>query len=79
MMALPMCLAACMTAPSEIRVVAPAACPQVRAISQDDQTRIAAELTKLDQTSALWIPIKDDLKLRDEARACRSGPTEGRR
>ncbi len=68
-----------MTAPSEIRVVAPAACPQVRDISQADQARIAAELTSLDRASALWIPIEDDLKLRDQARTCRAGSKEGRR
>ncbi len=79
--ALTMWLGACAAAPSEVPSVATPAplagkarpgCPIVAEISRADQAAIWGALAALPASSPIWILIKDDLKMRDEARACRS-------
>ena len=75
-----MCLAGCATTVSEPVVATPLAaagsvrrpgCPQVAPIKPADQDAIAAAIASLSADSPLLLVVADDLKLRDEARACR--------
>lgn len=75
-----MCLTACVTTVSELKVATPKpaagdtsrpGCPQVTPIKPADQDAIAAAIATLPVGSPLLMVAADDLKMRDEARACR--------
>jgi hypothetical protein len=82
-----MCLTACAVTVSEPKVATPVpaagvtsrpGCPQVAPIKPVDQDTIAAAIAALPAGSPLLIIADDDLKMRDEARACRGQATTGK-